>query len=87
MATERADSKGLQVFDGFTSSAAVTKSDSTALKFDALWVGGTGNVVIKHTEPGDAVTFTNVANGVLLPVAGVRVMAATSATNIVALRR
>ena len=63
--------------DGF----AVTKSDSTVIRFDALWVGGAGDVVIRSPR-GTTVTFTGVPAGTLLPVSGDRVMAATTATSI-----
>lgn len=68
-----------------TRSVAVTKSDSTVYKFKALFVGGAGNVTIKHDESASAVTFTGVLAGQILPVKGVRVMAATTATNITAM--
>lgn len=66
---------------------AVTKSDSTVLSFDALYIGGAGAVDIKTSEDAAAVTFAAVPAGTVLPVQGVRVMAATAATNIVWLRR
>ena len=65
-----------------TSSGAVTKSDATVLDFNALFVGGAGNVSIDHTEGGTAVVYTGVTAGSILPVSGVRVNAATTATNI-----
>lgn len=63
---------------------AVTKSDTTALQFKALYVGGTGNVVVR-TGGADstAVTFAGVPAGAILWVSGNRVMNATTATNIV----
>ena len=66
-----------------TSSGPVTKSDSTVLQFRALRVGGAGDVVYKHTETGDALTWPSALAGEIIPVQGVRVMAATTATNIV----
>lgn len=67
-----------------TSSGAVTKSDSTVLQFRAIYVGGAGDVAIKHTEGGSAVTYPSVPAGTILPVSGVRVMSAnTTATNMV----
>lgn len=62
---------------------AVTPSDSTELQFKRLYVGGAGNVVVKPSVDGAAVTFTALPVGTQLNVAGVRVMAATTATNIV----
>lgn len=61
-------------FASATSSGAVTKSDSTVLDFNALYVGTGGDVAIKHAEDGAAVTYTNVPSGSVLPVSGVRVM-------------
>lgn len=67
-----------------TSSGAVTKSDSTVLQFRAVYVGGAGDVAIKHTEAGSAVTYVGVPAGSILPVSGVRVMSAnTTATSMV----
>ena len=66
---------------------AVTPSDDTVFDpvFDALWVGGAGNVAITTPE-GTVVTLEGVAAGTLLPVAGSKVMATnTTATSIVAL--
>jgi len=69
-------------FASATSGGAVTKSDSTVLDFNALFVGGAGNVSVDHTEGGTAVVYTGVPAGSILPVSGVRVNAATTATNI-----
>ena len=68
-----------------TSSVAVSKSDSTLIEFQALYIGGAGNVVIQHV-PGTSVTYTAVPAGTILPVAGTRVMDASTATSIVAMR-
>jgi hypothetical protein len=67
-------------------SEAVVPHDNTAIVFHALRVGTGGTVVIKHTADGDPTTFLNVQDGETLPVSGVRVMAATDAEDIVALR-
>lgn len=71
----------------FVNSVAVTKSDTTPVDCVALYIGGTGNVVIKHTAESAAVTFTAVPVGTVLNVhlKNGRVMNATTATNIVAL--
>ena len=61
----------------------VTKSDSTVLAFKRLYIGGTGNVVIQQEGSDTSVTYTAVPAGLYLNVSGNRVMAATSATNIV----
>jgi hypothetical protein len=50
-----------------------------------LYVGGAGNLEVK-TAGGDKVTFSNVAEGFVLPVNVIQVFATgTTATNIVAL--
>jgi hypothetical protein len=67
---------------------AVTKSDDTVYDppLQSLWIGGTGNVAVIPAGQDDVVTFTAVGDGVLLPIAVSKVMAATSATNIIGLR-
>lgn len=63
----------------------VTPSDSTDLSGTrALWVGGAGNLVVMAANDTVAVTLA-VPAGVLIPVFARRVMAATTATLIVAL--
>ena len=63
---------------------AVTKSDSTPMQFKAIYVGGTGNLEIKRNQAdASAVTFSTVPAGTVLYVQGVRVMAATTCTNMV----
>jgi hypothetical protein len=75
------------VFASATSFGAVTKSDSTVLDFNAVYVGVTGDVAIKPNETDAAVTFSNVPGGSILPVAGVRVMSAnTTASSMVWLK-
>jgi len=64
---------------------AVTPSDGTVLDCRALYIGGTGNVVLQMPDREETVTFNNVLAGTILPVSARRVMAATTATNIVAL--
>jgi hypothetical protein len=65
--------------------AAVTPSDSTDLSGSrALWVGGAGNVVVMAANDTVAVTLV-VPAGTLLPIFARRVMAATTATSIVAM--
>ena len=66
--------------------AAVTPSDSTDLTgARALWVGGIGNLSIKCVDDSAAVTIAVPNAGILLPLFVSRVMAATTATSIVAL--
>ena len=62
----------------------VTKSDSTPMQFKAIYIGGTGNLAIKRNQAdASAVTFSTVPAGTVLYVQGVRVMAATTCTNMV----
>jgi hypothetical protein len=69
-------------------SFAVTPSDSTVINCEAIYIGGDGNVAIKHRAENTTVTFVGVTAGTILPVkiVGGRIMAATTATNIVALQ-
>jgi len=64
--------------------AAITKSDSTVVAFDAVYVGGTGDLVIK-TPLGTTLTFSAVPAGAIIPCRCNRVMAATTATLLVGL--
>ena len=65
--------------------AAVTKSDDTPLNGTlGLYVGGLGDVSVKHTATSTAVVFKAVPAGTFLPIEVARVMAATTATDIVA---
>jgi len=68
------------------SALAVTKSDATLIPTTrALYVGGTGDVVVTMAEDENVVTFVGVPAGSILPIQVIKVMAATTATNIVAL--
>ncbi len=68
-------------FASATASVMVTPSDTTSLQFKALYVGTVGDVVIKHRSDGPDITYVGVQG--ILPVAGVRVMAATTSGAIV----
>lgn len=70
----------------------INKSDTDTFasagggKFDALYIGGAGNVAIR-TMSGKTVTFTAVPVGTILPVQCDRVMSTnTTATLIIGLR-
>lgn len=66
-----------------TTATAVTPSDSTALTSRAVWVGGVGDLSVRLSgATSTTVVFTAVPAGTLLPISVVRVMAATTATNI-----
>lgn len=68
-----------------TSLLAVTPSDSTILNCRALYVGGAGNVAVTASRDSAAVTLSGVPAGTVLPISASKVMAATTATLIVAL--
>lgn len=65
--------------------AAITPSDSVNFeRCTGIYVGGTGTVVAIIN--GNAVTFTNVGSGTILPISATRVNStSTTATNLVAL--
>lgn len=69
------------------SSIVVTPSDSTRVDCDKLYIGGTGAVSIKHSATAPAVVYSAVPVGTVLDVklTDGRVMAATTATLIVAM--
>lgn len=64
---------------------AVTPSDATVLGCRMIYVGGAGNLAVQHVAGGATVTYTAVAVGVVHPISAYRIMAATTATAIVAL--
>jgi hypothetical protein len=66
--------------------SAITPSDSTVLPsgIQGVWVGGAGNLVVKGLD-GVTATFTAVPAGTLIRGQFTRVMAATTATSLVAL--
>lgn len=62
----------------------VTKSDDTVLQLRGFFVGTAGNVVIKGLD-GVEVTLKNCPSGSYYPFAVSRIMAATTAADIVGL--
>jgi hypothetical protein len=52
----------------FSSFAAITPSSSTTVNCRALYVGGTGTVVVAPKVGGTLVTFTAVPVGAILPI-------------------
>jgi len=65
--------------------AAVTPSDSTVVRCKALYVGGAGDLALQARDDSTTVTLVGVTAGSVIPVSCNKVMAATTATNIVAL--
>lgn len=67
--------------------AAVTASDDTNLTGTrGLYIGGGGDVAVRCiNSSGTTVTFVGVPAGTILPIRVTRVMAATTATSIVAI--
>ena len=75
---------GMKVYASGMNYGAVTKSDTTPLDFNAIYVGGAGDVAISSSSDATAVTFVGVTAGSFLPVKGKRVMSTnTTATDIV----
>jgi len=70
------------------SSLAVTKSDTTPVNCEAIYIGGAGNIAIKHDASSTAVTYLAVPVGTILPIRirnGMIMSTDTTATNIVAM--
>lgn len=69
-----------------TRAAAVTPSDATILSCHSLYVGGAGNLAVQTIDAtATTITLVGVPAGTIIPLACYRVLAATTATNIVAL--
>ena len=64
---------------------AVTKSDTADNIYIGFYVGGDGDVAVV-TAGGTTVTFTAVAAGSYIPLQVVKILVATTATNIVGFR-
>jgi hypothetical protein len=78
---------GVQIPDGpATHGFAITPSDTTVLSATrAVYVGGTGNLVVIMNADTVAVTFSAVPAGTYLDISVTKVMASTSATLILGL--
>jgi hypothetical protein len=63
----------------------VTKSDTVANQYKALYIGGTGKVDIEQRGSGITASFAAVPAGTLLPVMTEKVLASTGATLIIGL--
>lgn len=66
---------------------AVTPSDVTELpSVRGLWIGTSGDLVVDDGYGNIDITFKNVPDGTLIPIAVLRVKDATTAADIVALQ-
>lgn len=75
----------MATFDSASYGAAIAPSDSTIIPpTRGIYVGGTGNVVIKDMA-GNIVTYNAVPAGVVLPVQCTQVLAASTATLMTAM--
>lgn len=67
-----------------SNAVAITPSDSAFVNLVGLYVGGAGNVTVKCSAGGAAVTFTAPPVGTIIPLQIVQVMATdTTATLLV----
>lgn len=67
-------------------SVVVSPSDSTVLqRTKYLYIGSAGPLVVTMAADGSVVTFPVTTSGQLFPIAVTKVMAATSASGIIAL--
>lgn len=85
-AEDNAHSGGLKVFASAMSGAVITPSDDTELDFCYIWVGTTGDLALRLWEQQDTtITLNDVPSGSLLPLRVYKVMAATTALQLVGL--
>lgn len=68
-----------------TGGAAITPSDTTEVDFNGIYVGGAGNLAVTLLD-GSEVTLTAVNVGEIYPLRVIKVMAATTATNLIGLK-
>lgn len=69
-----------------TGGSAITTSDSTAVDFNGIYIGGAGNVKVDLLD-GSTVTLTAVIVGTIYPLRVTKVYATgTTATNLVGLK-
>lgn len=70
----------------YVDGAAVTPADSDIAPTRGVYVGGTGSLVVTFVDGSSAITIAAIPTGTLLPICVKRIAAASTATNIVALR-
>ena len=68
-----------------TEAIAITPADTDITATRGIYVGGAGDVAVRMNKGKNTVTFKNVPAGTILPVQADRILAATSATDIVAM--
>lgn len=75
------------LFNGRTAedAVAITKSATENNTFSSIYVGGAGNVDVV-TQAGTTVSFVAVPVGTILPIRTIKVLATSTATNMVGLR-
>jgi|GEM_PF-2327143 len=75
------------LFNGRTAgdAVAITTSATENNTFSSIYVGGAGNVDVV-TEAGTTVSFVAVPVGTILPIRTIKVLATSTATNMVGLR-
>lgn len=75
-----------QIIPAFPGNAvAITKSDTdTFAQPVTVYVGGDGDVAITPANGGSTVTFVGMKAGSVVPCRAIAVLAATTATNLVA---
>ena len=67
---------------------AVSKSDVTVVNYKSLYIGTGGNVAVRLVgNPGTTLTFVNVPDGTWLPVWVVKVLAATTASDMIGIKQ
>lgn len=70
--------------ENVTRAVAVTPSDATVVACPFVYVGGTGNLAVKHYEGGPTITYTAPILGTWHRMYCYQIMAVTTATLIVA---
>lgn len=63
--------------------ASITKSDTAVNAFRGIYVGTTGDLVVILQGDSTPTTFKNIAAGMIHPITTVKVMAATTASDLV----
>lgn len=77
------------ISNSVSSSVVATKSDTTSVDCDMIYVGGTGHLAIKHSTGSSAVLYSAIPAGTILPLKlkDGRIMSTdTTATLIVAMK-